>query len=562
MNIHPILIVIAFLPHLTLSATSIRCQCTKAYSGIPCYHGWCEVRSNATHIAACALAKKNGSNSQTLACALVTERADEGKCQYDGKRNFTKCWCTRGDYCNVDLVDRIRDKRDDEEDDYDDFTVETNTEFNENNNNIESEEDIDESQEFRAIPPGSVMPERIDAVDMRKPVMAKNPDPEDESLPPWRRMNPLNADREWKPPPPPPMPGKLPIVPPTTTTSTTTTTTTTKTTTTAPPTTTTTGLSYEERMRQYEERRRQIEQQREAEMKRRTEVERQRMEERRHLESQHEQRRKFGEETRNWPAAPVAPETTAPTTTTTTRTTPTSTTTITTTSTTTTTTAPPTTTTATTTSRTTTSRPVNVAKEEKSYESYYRNWKPHRRPLDLNPTQVSIQSVSAIVYPPKNFVKATKSTPSTITTLPPTTTTQETTTTTQPIIYPPANFRKANKGTSITTTTTTTTPKTTTTTELPFTLPMNDNEDDDDEELHKTERKMIEMPKIESDEVEPNAMYTPRPPQNRPAPPTPSVRTPAEKMDEYKKILAEEPSSSASSIILPSVISIIILFLL
>ncbi|EFO93244.1 hypothetical protein CRE_22102 [Caenorhabditis remanei] len=547
------------------------CTCSSSAGGIPCHNQWCEVRSNATHIAACAVVRsdKQTKKTQTLACVRVNARADLGYCTYDVKRDATKCWCTRGDYCNVDLVDRIRDKRLSNEDDYDesaeedveeepDFTVETNTEFNENNNEIDeknSEETV-ESKRFESSPVGVI-------VDMRKPVETKKQmSAEEAALPPWRRMNPINAGNEWKPPPPPPMPaGNLPVVRPTTTTTFTTTTTTT---TPRPTTTTTTTLSYEEIRRQHEERRRQMEAQREAELRRRAELERQRMEEERRRLVQQEQTTK------------------------------------TTTTTTTTTTAPPTTTTTpsiiypppafrtappreTTTTTTTTTTPSTAIPEKKTYESYSRNWRPqHRRPLDLNPTQISVTNFSAIVYPPRGFVKAsTTTTPSsssttttttTTTTTPrPTTTTTTTTvkptTTTPPIIYPPAGFKKATK---VSTTTTTEVPPSSTS-EIAYNLP--DDEDEgvelnDDEKTRDMEmiwrRKMVEMPKLESSESEDivKTWYTPKPAAAATAPPPqsvePSVRTPVEKMNEYKKLLGEKEPSASSSIILPSFISIII----
>lgn len=608
------------IPQLANSAVpKIRCTCSTSAGGITCHNGWCEVRSNATHIAACAVVRseKSGVRKQVLACARVTERADTGYCGYDWNRDATKCWCTKGDYCNVDLVDRIRDKRlsgendddydnseefeetvvrnkgkkvdeeDEDEDEEPDFTVETNTEFNENNNEIDEkmsqEEMVDQTVE-------SKNPAVIGAVDMRKPVETRQMSAEEAALPPWRRLNPINAGTEWRPPPPPPMPGKqqLPVVRPAIPTTITTTTTTT---TTAPPTTTTTK-SYEERMREYEERRRQAEALRESEIRRRQELERQKMEQRRQLESQYEQKRRFGEETR----MRVVQE---PVTTKTTTQTPPTTTTVTTT-----TRAPPTTTTTTTpsiiyppagfrtaaapvkevvTTTTTTAPPPPPVTEKKSLDSYYRNWKPqHRRPLDLNPTQIAVTNFSAIVYPPRGFVKASTTTTSSSTTTTTTTTTMKPTTsaTTPPIIYPPAEFKKATKGTATTTTT-----EFPSTSEIAYNLPNGDDEDGDvelsndhvDEKEQKvvdmTMRKMVEMPKLESDESEDVVvMYTPKPATSPPLSPepsqsvvTPSVRTPVEKMNEYKKILGEnEPSASSSSfssIILSSFISIIIFFL-
>lgn len=535
------------------------------------------MRSNGTHIAACAVVKQEhpetGRLTQVMACARVSQRADQGYCTFDVKRNASKCWCTHGDYCNVDLVDRIRDKRlstegddsqeeeeeDEEEPEEDEFKmeVETNTEFNENDNTIDSG-DSSRSMEshYPQLPPIS---EVVNAVDMRKPVEMKELSQEDADLPPWRRMNPLNAPGVYNPPPPPPMPGKHPIAPPTTTTTITTTTTTT---TTRPPTTSsTTTLSYEERMRQYEERRRELEMQREAEQKRRAEVERQRIEERRHLESQHEARRRFEEEKRGGWRAPELPVTTT-TSTTTTTTLPT------TTRPSTTTTTPKPTTIPTTTTTTTPKAPVPEKKESKSdSSSYWKNLRRPNRPFDLNATPVSVANVNAIVYPPKQFVKATTKTTTTTTTTPP-----PPTTTSQPIIYPPPGFRKATKAPPTTTTTTFIT-----TTELAYSLPMSDDEDGDDGVVLNNnnnnngfERKMIEMPRVrEPDEDNDVVLYTPKPsvaPRLPPPPtttPTPSVRTPVEKMDEYKKLVAEkEPSAAHStfSIILP--FSLFILFLL
>uniref|UniRef100_A0A8R1HYL0 Uncharacterized protein n=1 Tax=Caenorhabditis japonica TaxID=281687 RepID=A0A8R1HYL0_CAEJA len=240
--------------------------------------------------------------------------------------------------------------------DEDEMTVEANNEYDENSINMSDEVAITD----RAVD------NRENVFDMRKPVEKKIvADPEQDSLPPWRRMNPLNADTAWKPPPPPPMPVKRPVA--TTSTSTTTTTTTT----TLPPTTTTT-LSYEQKMRQYEELRRQRELERQREMEKRAELERQRLEERRHHESQFDTRRRFGEESQQWPVAAPFPTTTTTTTTTTT--------------------PRPTTTTSATTTTTTTQRPtttttppVTTKKESKTnYNQFYRNW---RRPFDLNPTQ-------------------------------------------------------------------------------------------------------------------------------------------------------------------------------
>ncbi|CAL2030614.1 unnamed protein product [Caenorhabditis brenneri] len=563
------LILLALITHFVYSkpSTTIRCQCSTSRGGIPCHGEWCEVRNNGTHIAACAVVKQEhpetGRLTQVMACARVSQRADLGYCTFDVKRNASKCWCTHGDYCNVDLVDRIRDKRlstegddsqdeeeeEEQEPEEDEFKmeVETNTEFNENDNTIDSGDSRRSMEhQYPQLPP---IPDVVNAVDMRKPVEMKELRQEDADLPPWRRMNPLNAPGSYNPPPPPPMPGKHPIAPPTTTATTTTTTTTT---TTRPPTTTTTTLSYEERMRQYEERRRELELQREAEQKRRAELERQRAEERRHLESQHEARRRFEEEKRGWrgPEVPVTSSTTR-TTTTTTTTVPTTTTT-----TTTTTTRPPTTTTP-----TTTIPKIPEKKESKSdSSSYWKNFRRPNRPFDLNATPaVSVANVNAIVYPPKQFVKATTKTTTTTTQPPPPTTTS------QPIIYPPPGFRKATKPPAIIT-------QLTTTTELAYSLPMSDDEDGDDDGVvlnNGYERKMIEMPRVgEPDEDNDVVLYTPKPsavpprlPPPTPTKPTPSVRTPVEKMDEYKKLVAEKEPSSASttfSIILP----LFILFLL
>lgn len=546
-------LLISILPPIAHSASSIRCACSTSLGDIQCHNEWCQVRGNATHFAACAVVHRND-GKQALACARVSERQDGGYCQVDIKRRATKCWCTEGDYCNVDLVDRIRDKRlsdENKDNEDDDFTVETNTEINEDNSNMD-----DEDSERIQVESKSPLPKIVDAVDMRKAAGTEKISPDDAEIKPWRRLNPLNVDEKWKPPPPPPMPGRLPLLLPTTTTTSTTTTTTT----TRRPPTTTTFLSYEERIRQHEERRREMDLQREMELKRRAELERQRMEERRRLESQHETKRRFGEESRNWPVPDSIPDP-VPTTTTTTSTATTS-------STITTTTPPQTTTTTTTTIRPTTIRTVPAVterKESKSYDSYYKNWNRNRRPFDLNPT-VSVKNFSAIVYPPRNFVKAsTTSTTSTFvttttattttTTLAPTTTTLETTTTTQLIIYPPPGFRKATKP-QPTTATSTSYPRTT---EVAYSLPMLDDEDNDVVETYQMEKKMIEMPKIESDDMEDVVMYTPKPASSRPLP-SPSVRSPAEKMEEYKKLLDTEPSSS--SIVLPSFISIIILFLL
>ncbi|PAV57943.1 hypothetical protein WR25_12017 [Diploscapter pachys] len=180
-----------------------------------------------SEVGACAVVRSGA--KQHFACVRVSKESKDSECRVDRTNGklLVRCWCKSGDYCNVDLSERVEDPEtdnrrnsiEDEDEDYvlpttesnrqdDAMQVEETYDINDANYPISSEDFDEQEENTRPNPAKLPDPRNSRNYPLPQNPLVRPPIPTPESnvttIPPWRREYPiaqLGDQRRILPPP-------------------------------------------------------------------------------------------------------------------------------------------------------------------------------------------------------------------------------------------------------------------------------------------------------------------------------------------------------------------------